>query len=221
MAWEVTEAFDLADLPETIRRIDKHFGTSTYSLRSLFRDEQRKVLDQILEVTLDEIMSSFGRIYNNYVPLMRFLKDLHIPLPKPFYSTAETVINRNLGQAFLTPELDFEAIRHFLDEVRVLQVPLDGAGLEYALRKGLENLVARCQQDPQDLKSFLQLEDAVTLAKDLPFEVNLWKVQNAYYEMLHSVYPPWHRRSKQGRREAKVWVKHFKDLGKKLSVRVS
>ena len=42
MAAEVSEAFSWADFPETLRRIDQHFGDSTYSLRSLFRDEQRK-----------------------------------------------------------------------------------------------------------------------------------------------------------------------------------
>jgi alpha-amylase/alpha-mannosidase (GH57 family) len=221
MAWEVTEAFDLADLPETIRRIDKHFGASTYSLRSLFRDEQRKVLDQILEITLDEIMSSFGRIYSNYVPLMRFLKDLSIPLPKPFQTTAETVLNWNLRQAFLAPELEPESIPHLLDEVKVLRIPLDNAGLEYALRQGLENLAAKCQREPENPHALVQLDAAVGLIKELPFAVNLWKVQNIYYDMLQNVYHQWRREAKQDRREAKLCVKHFKNLGKKLSVRVS
>ncbi len=220
MAWEVTEAFALADLPGTIRLLDKHFGTSTYSLRSLFRDEQRKVLDQILAMTLEEVWSSFGRIHSYYVPLMRFLKDLGIPLPKPFYSTAETVINRNLREACLASELDLEAIRNLLEEVKVLQVPLDSTGIEYALRQGLENLVVRCQQEPQDPRLLVHLDAAVGLAKELPFEVNLWKVQNIYYEMLQTVYHQWRRGSKQGRREAKICAKHFKDLGEKLSVRV-
>ena len=220
MAWEVTEAFALADLPETIRHIDKYFGTSTYSLRSLFRDEQRKVLDQILGVTLEEIMSSFGRIHSYYVPLMRFLKDLNIPLAQPFYSTAETVINWNLRQAFLAPELDLDTIRHLIAEGKVLKVPLDSAGLEYALRQGLENLAARCQQEPQDAQTLAQLDAAVGLIDELPFEVNLWKVQNIYYEMLQTVYEQWHRGSKTDRRKGKLCIKHFKKLGEKLTVQV-
>ena len=220
MAWEVTEAFALADLAETIRRIDRHFGPSTYSLRSLFRDEERKVLDQILEMTLDEVMSSFGRIYSYYAPLMRFLKDLNIPLPKPFHSTAETVINWNLRQAFLRPESDPETIRHLLEEAKVLQVPLDNAGLEYALRQGLESLAAKCQREPQNANALAQLDAAIGLIEELPFEVNLWKVQNIYYEMLQTVYSQWGRGAKQGRHKAKLCMKHFQDLGEKLSVRV-
>ncbi len=220
MAWEVTEAFALADIPGTIRRLDKYFGTSTYSLRYLFRDEQRKVLEQIMAMTLEEVWSSFGRIYSYYAPLMRFITDLGIPLPKPFYSTAETIINRNLREACLASELDLEAIRNLLEEAKMLQVPLDNAGIEYALRQGLENLVIRCQQEPQNPQWLVHLDAAVGLARDLPFEVNLWKVQNVYYEMLQTVYHQWRRGSKQGRPEAKICAKHFKALGKKLSVRV-
>jgi hypothetical protein len=50
---EITEPFTRADFPEILRYIDKHFGRSTYSLRSLFRDEQRRVLNLILESTLE------------------------------------------------------------------------------------------------------------------------------------------------------------------------
>ncbi len=220
MAWEVTEAFALADLPETIRRLDKHFGASTYSLRSLFRDEQRKVAEQIMDLTMAEVWSDFDRIYNNYVPLMRFLKDLGIPLPKPFYAAAEAVLNRNLRQAFLAPELDLKNIRHYLEEVRVLQVPLDSAGLEYALRKGLENLMARCRQEPLNPRLLAQVDAAAGLARDLPFEVNLWKVQNIFYEMLQTVYPDWKEKSAKGRDKLEICRKHFRSLGEKLSVYV-
>ena len=34
--------------------MDRRFGESNYSLRSLFRDEQRKVLEQILTASLGE-----------------------------------------------------------------------------------------------------------------------------------------------------------------------
>ncbi|OGP54939.1 MAG: glycoside hydrolase, partial [Deltaproteobacteria bacterium RBG_13_52_11] len=42
MTHEICDPFDEGDLPKTIRLMDKHFGSSPYSLKSLFRDEQRK-----------------------------------------------------------------------------------------------------------------------------------------------------------------------------------
>ena len=120
MAGEVAEAFSRADFPETLRRIDQHFGTSTYSLRSLFRDEQRKILDQIMELSLEEIWSAYGRLYTHNVPLMRFHMELGVPLPRPFLATAEIVLNRHLLEAFQAPDLDLQLIRSLLEEARLL-----------------------------------------------------------------------------------------------------
>jgi hypothetical protein len=220
MAGEVAEAFSVADFPETLRRLDQHFGTSTYSLRSLFRDEQRKILDQIIELSLDEIRSTYGRLYTDNVPLMRFHMELGVPLPRPFLATAEIVLNRYLLEAFRAPELDLPLIRNLLEEARQLQVELEGAGLEYALRKAIERLAERFRQNPIDLECLQQLEAAMTLETELPFAVLLWKVQNIYYEMLHSVYPQQVRQSEAGPGEARDWVEHFTALGAKLSVRI-
>lgn len=60
----------------------------------------------------------------------------------------------------------------------------------------------------------------MTLETELPFAVHPWKVQNIYYEILHSVYPQQRRQSEQGHGEARNWVEHFAALGIKLSVRV-
>ncbi|MBI3962495.1 MAG: DUF3536 domain-containing protein, partial [Deinococcus sp.] len=66
MVQEVIEAFAQADLPTVIRLLDKHFGTSTYSLKLLFRDERRKILDLILNSTLAEAEAAYRQIYEHH-----------------------------------------------------------------------------------------------------------------------------------------------------------
>ena len=48
----VRDAFTRSDVPDTIHLIDQGFGNHTYSLKNLFRDEQRKVLGEILKPSL-------------------------------------------------------------------------------------------------------------------------------------------------------------------------
>jgi hypothetical protein len=220
MAWEVTEAFSWGEFPETIRRIDQHFGASTYSLRTLFRDEQRQVLDQILDSTLEGTWSTYRRIYNDQVPLMRFLTDMGVPLPNAFRATAEFVLNLNLRQAFEAEEPDLEEVYRFLEEARLLEIGLNADYLEYPLRKTMERLAGRFTEHPNDIDYLRQLEAMAELAQALPFEVNLWKVQNYYYEMSQTTYPAWRRQAEQGRAEAQTWVTHFVSLGAKLQVHV-
>jgi len=220
MIRETMESFAIADFPETIRRIDHHFGVSTYSLRSLFRDEQRKVLDQIMETSIGEIASTFRQIYNYHSPLMGFLNDLGVPLPAPFRSTADFVINLNLRKTMEAEEFDLSLIHNILQEAGKLQVPLDAAGLEYALRKTLERLAENFRQQPAEHALLEKLNSVLDLVTDLPFEVTLWKAQNIYYELFQTVYPEWQWKAEQGYEDAREWVKRFKALSGKMLIQV-
>ena len=88
------------------------------------------------------------------------------------------------------------------------------------MRKAVEGLAEKFQAYPSNPEYLQQLEAAVTLKAELPFTVELWKVQNIYYGMLNSAYPEQRRLSDLGQEEARTWVEHFVALGEKLSFRV-
>ena len=218
---EITEPFARADFPEVLRFLDKSFGGSTYSLRSLFRDERRKVLNLILEATLEEAESLHNQLYENHAPLLRFLKDLGIPPPKAVYASAEFVLNSHLRKALdNSDEFDLGRIGTLLDEAQMEDVSLDTASLEYVFRRSIERMAERLSASPTDLSLLQKLEEAAGLMESLPFEVNTWRVQNVFYEMVQTVCPEVKRRAEQGDAQAQEWVGSFLALGEKLSVLV-
>ncbi len=221
MTREVTEVFAKADFPETIRNLDRHFGTSTYSLRSLFRDEQRQVLQQIMSSSLQEVGAAYQQIYKTHVPLMRFLTDLGAPLPKGYLATAELVINQNLRQAFAAEEPDMDLISGLLMESRLFQIEIEAETLEFVLRQTLERLAVAFSQESANLDRLKRLEAMVELANSLPFEVNLRSVQNICYDLLHRVYPEKTWQAQQGDEAGQTWVEHFVSLAGKLRLAVS
>ncbi|MFC1915065.1 DUF3536 domain-containing protein, partial [Chloroflexota bacterium] len=111
MVNETTQTCAAADFTEVIRLLDKHFGSSSYSLKSLFRDEQRKVLGYILESTISEIEAAYRQLYDSQYPEMRFLSELGGPVPKAFHSAAELIINIDLHHAVSGDTFDAEGIR--------------------------------------------------------------------------------------------------------------
>ena len=217
---EVSEAFGKADFPETILLLDKHFGASIYSLTSLFRDEQRKILDLILGATLQEVETIYRQLYEHHVPLMRFLKGSGVSPPKPLYVAAELVLNASLRGAFEDEELDPELITTFLEEAEVEGIFLDADTLEYALRKSLERLADRLLANPSELHLLQRLVAGIGLLGSLPFQVNLWKVQNISYDLYQKVYPELRKRAEKGDETAGEWIGIFKRLGEKLSIRI-
>ena len=221
MVQEVTRAFSRADFLEVIRLLDKHFGTSTYSLGFLFRDEQRKVLNHILGSALAEIEAAYRQLYEDHYSPMRFLSDLGNPVPKAFRSAVEFILNTDLRRAVSSDSLNINSISGLLKEAKSWQVDLDTESLAYELEGTLEGMAARLVSAPADLPLLKNLASAVSLARSLPFTVNLWQVQNLYYQMLHTVYPEFLKTAQQGKDAATKWVGQFVSLGEQLSIQVA
>ncbi|MBC7927229.1 MAG: DUF3536 domain-containing protein, partial [Bryobacteraceae bacterium] len=218
---EASEVFSRAAIPEVIRVFDRGFGTDTYSLKSLFRDEQRNTLDRILVSTLDEAESVYRQLYEHHAPLMRFLADLKIPLPNAFHTTAQYALNSHLRLALAAAEPDVTRVRTLLEEAKRGQVELDKTTLEFTFRKTVEALAHRVSQDPVRLSELRLLATAVDLATSLPFPVTLWSVQNIVHDLLRDFYPLMIDTSSTPSEEAGQWVELFRDVAKKLSFKVA
>ncbi len=215
---EVVDPFMRADFAEVIRIMDRRFGESNYSVSSLFRDEQRKVLNVILQSTMREAETLYRQIYEHRAPMMRFLTNLRIPLPRAFQAAAEFVLNGYLRRALEEEDVDVERVRTLLDTARLEGVSIDSATLEFAYRQNLERLAERLAADPVEAP-LRRLDTAASVVHLLPFPVDLWKIQNLYYELMEGVYPEIHRRKEQADEAAKAWSDCFKALGRRLGVK--
>jgi len=219
MVKEVSETFTSADLPEVIRLLDKHFGISTYSLKNLFRDEQRKVMDNILESALSEIEAAYHQVYEHYYPPMRFLSELGNPVPKAFNSATEFILNSNLRRALNGDTLETDNIKALLDEINAWNVELDTEGHSYLFQRTLEKMISKLVASPEDVTLLNNLVAATEMVDSLPFGVDLWRVQNLYHEMLTTAYPEFRERAEKGDELAKEWLTHFSAMGQQLKVR--
>jgi len=217
---EAKEPFTRADFAEVIRIMDRHFGESNYSVRSLFRDEQRKVLDVILTSTLQEAEALYRQIYEHRAPMMRFITSLQMPLPKAFYAAAEFVLNGYLRRALERMDIDAERIKSLQETAKVEGVALDCATLEFTYRQNLERMAKRLVVHPTETE-LGQLNAAVDLIGILPFSVELWATQNTYYRLMENVYPDMRRQRDRGSHTAVAWVESFEALGRKLRVKVT
>jgi hypothetical protein len=148
------------------------------------------------------------------------LTDLSVPLPKAFQMAATFILNIDLRRAFEAETLDLDRIRALLDAVRRWGVDLDVAGLGYTLQRTLERLSGRLATDPSDLSTLTDIESATGLVQSLPFELNLWQLQNVFYSVLQRVYPDMLDRADQGDAEAQTWLDHFTALGDALMIKV-
>jgi alpha-amylase/alpha-mannosidase (GH57 family) len=210
----VRDAFSRSDVPDTIHLIDQSFGGHTYSLKSLFRDEQRKVLNEILKPALRGIESAYRQLYDNHAPLLRFMHDCHVPVPNPLRITAEIALNGMLRRALESSELNLELIQSLLEDVRMAGAALDETSLEMTLRRHLEHSAKQFFENPLELEHLRKLREQVISAKLLPLPLVLWSLQNLCYDILEKVYP---EMQEKGETE---WTAEFGQLAELLALKI-
>jgi len=181
---DARDALGRSDLAATIHCLDQAFPGHTYSLKNLFRDEQRKVLTEVLEATVEHSFRVAREIYEDEAQLLRFMSDCNIPIPRELKAAAEVALNGLLRQALASEELDQATIQTLLEEMRIAGIPLDQAGLEIVLRRNLEHVAARFFEDPKNPKLLTRFRNDLTVAGSLPFPLVLWAVQNHCYDLL-------------------------------------
>jgi alpha-amylase/alpha-mannosidase (GH57 family) len=209
-------AFEHGEFSEIVRLMDRHFGQTQYSLKSLFHDEQRKLINQILAATREEIDSTYKLITDRHAPLLRVLADLNAPALRGLTIAVEIVLNSEIRAQFESDRLDPERVRSLLAECRAMKVSLEREVLCYACKAHFDRLSEGLLAAPVDVEILKNFIEAAKLLPELPFEPNLWKPQNVYYEISCGVRPELSLRAAQGDEAAKLWESLFAELGKAL-----
>jgi alpha-amylase/alpha-mannosidase (GH57 family) len=188
-AAQAAEHVQRADFPEVIRQIDRYYGHADYSLTSLFTDEQRRIVDVILNSTLRDIESSLTTIYEDHASLLHYLSQAGLPKPPALNLAASFAINAGLRRALEGDPVDQAQLRSLLSLAKADQVALDTATLSYKADERMKRAMLALHWSAGSLEA---LESALTLVRtltELPFELNLWQAQNIWYEILRKPNP--------------------------------
>jgi alpha-amylase/alpha-mannosidase (GH57 family) len=209
MRRDIKEAFDRSDLAEIIRLMDKHFETHNYSLWHLFRDEQRKVWDRILQSTLDEVAGSFRRIYGHHYPIMRAMREHHAPIPKGLLVTAELTINSDLHRAIGSPEFDATHVAGLIEEARRWDFEVDRTTLGFVASRRAQALMEQFRRAPQDSAPLEHIHATLSGLEPLALPLDLFKVRNQLFLTGKQVLGELIERNRRGDAAATEWIGRF------------
>jgi len=216
-AREAKAAVIRADFPAVIRAFDKYFPGPSYSIRSLFRDEQRRIVDLILKTTLSDVEATLASIYENQASLLHFLSQAGLPRPEALTIAATFAIDAGLRRALESEPIDALQIRAYLELAQSDQVPLQTARLGYLADQKMKRAMVDLQSEvTEQAEQISTLENALLVARtlnELPFELNLWQAQNIWYDV-------WKRTPQPAVPDPKAWLKGFHDLGRLLRISV-
>lgn len=214
---EARAAFEGTDFPETIRVLDRHFGETHYSLKSLFRDEQHKVLNQILAATREDIYNSYKSLTDRYSALAHFLNDLHMPALQSLAPAAEFVINAELQKQFENGHPDVERVKVLITEAQRTNAIIEKDVLAFAVKKHFDRLSDEFAKAPDNQEVLQRFSNSASLLPVLPMSVNLWKAQNVYDQLRARFLPQMEERADE---KAGPWIDKFLTLGEQLGFHI-
>lgn len=218
---EINGAFQKGDTTKVIHLMDKHFGMHHYSLWHLFKDEQRKVLGQIVEDTLKDVETLSRQIYEHHYPLMQVMRERGAPLPKALATPLEFILNTDLRKLLENEELDLDRLQKLIEEVKRWSFEPDKITLGFVASQRINKFMEKLSQTPEDVLVLKKIEAILRILSVLPLELDMWKAQNVYFSIGKQLYSGMRENAEKGDNNAKKWIEHFNRLGHYLQVKIT
>ena len=219
-AADIKLAFEETRLDDAAKKLRQYFSGNTFSLATLFRDEQSQIVDIILKESLGEIMRGYREMYERYSPLVASLAELSFPVPEVLHKTMEFVFNANLRLAFETENFDVDEARRLFEEAKSYKLQLDAPGLTYQLTCRLNALADKVEADHANVELIRRLGEVAGFARELPLVVNFNHPQNVVYAIKKRYWDSMQSASVEGDNHAAMWVTEFQRTADKLKVAV-
>jgi alpha-amylase/alpha-mannosidase (GH57 family) len=193
--------------------LDHYFGAETYSLKSLFRDERKRIVGQIVDSTLADIDKLYSDVYEQNLTLIGFLRELHLALPPILRVSSDFVLNNEIRRSLGQGEIDAERLQMLIQIANRNEIALDRS-VKRSLSQRMKQALSRWRREPFELRSLTELETLVSLLKAAPFETDLWDTQNGYYELLTVIL------RLKPLELSDAWLQLFRNLGGSLGIAV-
>jgi hypothetical protein len=172
-------------MADMVRGLDEHFPRATFSLRDLFLEDRRRVLDQVVGAVLLRHEETYHRIWEDSRALVHYLRESDAPLPEVFRLTARHVLEERVAAELATlgtPGALPARVFELLDEARALGLTLDLDFARTAMREAVHQALTALRSDasPSLIAAALAF---ITDARRAGIRFGLWSAQNDFFAL--------------------------------------
>jgi hypothetical protein len=211
--------FSKNDIPGLILCLEEHYDSHSYTLRHLFRDGQRKVLNAILDSTLADMESAFRYICKQFFPLLSAMREMQIPPPAVLEDPVWYIINLDLKKILSAGDPDTKQLAVLVGEMTRGKSRLDTAILNFTAGAAITTLMQRLLEKPDDISLMEKINEVFKILCPLSLEYNLWESQNYYFRIGRKKAAGMQDAAGSGDADAREWIRLFEELGCYLGVK--
>lgn len=215
------KSFLMNPLTEIIRAMDEYFGKEYFTLKDIFIEERRKILQILLKGKLQKFSQIYQDMYDEGKGSMYHLQGLGLKIPDEFKISAGYALSHKFNDIVVHSGgfLDDDAIQQAMDinyEAKKIDIKLDKTSSNNIFsRKVLQNVNRLVHSfELQQAEVILELFENI---EKLELEVDIAEAQNIYYVKIY------HRiddilESGIKRSSNKKFIELLLDVGDKLNI---
>jgi len=217
----VKKAFNRGDTAEVMRLMNISFGGNNYTLWHLFKDEQQRILYELLETVWQEIEASFRHIYEHNYSIMQVMRSMNMPLPKALSTPAEFILNQDLCKAIQDDQASPAQLQRLVEEATRLPLKLDESTLHFETSRKISRLMTKLEDSPANIQLLESLEAIFKILSPVIPSLDLQTPQNVFFRITKKTYQQMKQKADSGETIAKRWVELFQGLANHIGVAVS
>jgi alpha-amylase/alpha-mannosidase (GH57 family) len=220
MKAEITEAFNDSKVAGVIGIMQTYFGPEKFSLWNLFKDEQRKVLNQIIRKDVIQAEEDFRSIYRRHYNIMKVMSNARLPIPKVLLNNLENVVNADLRHLFENGNLYITRLEQLAADAISWEVKLDETSISFAASEKMYHLLRVLQLNETGIRELDTIISVFKVMKQLGIELDIVEFQNEYFSKGEMVLSQPQILSFKDQASKIEWIKKYLEIGSWVKVKL-
>jgi len=188
MKEELLKSFNSSSIAEVIGNMQTYFTAEKFSMWNLFKDEQRKVLSQILDKDIRQAEEANRAIFNRSYNILTVLSEAALPIPAVLRKNLETVINTDIRHFFENGQMFTSRLEKLAEDAQKWNVELDKTTIAFAAGRKLFEVLKGLNANDQADRTLDTLLRIMVVLQNLQIELELFEVQNQYFKLGKKVF---------------------------------
>lgn len=210
--------FNKGNIYEIFNLMDDFFGSHNYSFWHLFRDEQRSIMELVLQNNLKITEGVIGQLYDNNYPVLQTFKELQMAVPKQLQLPVELALNTRLINILKADETDLKELKRLLRAADHIKIDLDLVTLKYLVDEKVNHYMERFYDNYEDVGLLSFIVNLLGLINESKIDPEYWEAQNIAFSIREDHYEEFTERAEKDDREAEQWISIFNELYGKINL---
>lgn len=219
------KTFALNPITEIIRTLDEKFGKEYFTLKDIFIEERKKILQILLKDQLEKFGNTYKEMYDQGKGSIYHMQNLGLEIPKEFKISAEYALSHRYNDLLAGSDGFVEApivqqIKDINFEAKRMNITIDKTPSNKNFAKRIITNLNRLTKsfEIQQADTIIELFEMV---EKLDLQIDISEAQNIYYNKIyHRIGDIIENNEKEPRDKDIKFVKLLLNIGSKLNINV-